>query len=119
MKFSRKNKVTNLKEGTEYTGTITDIQKKELKKGDYYEITISLDDTIASIWVNYEVNPNHPLFDLFDALIENEEDAENFDEHEIVGCEITFTVKNVLIKGKDGDFERSFFNKVTVVYDEE
>lgn len=113
MKFTRKTTVTNLEEGIEYIGTISDIQHIELKKRSYYEITIELENSLVSIWVNDDVNPEHPLFELFDSLIENEEDAENFDEHEIIGYQIKFTVKNVPTKGKNGNVERSFFDKVT------
>lgn len=35
MKFTRKNTVTNLKEGRNYKGTIFDIQHIELKKRSY------------------------------------------------------------------------------------
>lgn len=119
MKFTRKNTVTNLKEGRNYKGTIFDIQHIELKKRSYYEITLSLEKSLVSIWVNDDVNPEHPLYELFDFLIENEEDAEDFDEREIIGYQLQFTVKNVLTKGKNGDVERSFFDTVTVVFDEE
>jgi len=119
MKFTRKNRITSLTEGREYTGIISSIQPIECKSRSYYEIGVDLEDSTISIWVNDEINPEHPLFELFDALIENEEDAEGFDEQEIVGYEIVFTVKNFTINGKKGEFIRTFFDKVTPVFEEE
>ncbi len=119
MKFTRKNRITSLTEGREYKGTISSIQPIECKSRNYYEIGVDLEDSTISIWVNDEINPEHPLFELFDALIENEEDAEGFDEQEIVGYEIVFTVKNFTINGKKGEFIRTFFDKVTPVFEEE
>ncbi len=119
MKFTRKTKLTILEEGTKYTGIINSIQPVESKNRGYYEIGVDLGDSTMSIWVNDEVNPEHPLFELFDALIENEEDAENFDEQTIVGYEIEFTVKNFTISGKKGEIIHTFFDKVTPVYENE
>lgn len=119
MKFSRKSKLTSLTEGREYKGVISNIQPIECKRRNYYEIGVDLEDSTISIWVNDEITPEHPLFELFDALIENEEDAEGFDEQEIVGYEIVFTVKNFTINGKKGEFIRTFFDKVTPVFEEE
>ena len=119
MKFTRKYRVISLTEGTEYTGVISSIQPIEGKNRSYYEIGVDLEDSTISIWVNDEINPEHPLFELFDALIENDEDAETFDEQEIVGYEIVFTVKNLVVNGKKGEFTRTFFDKVTAVFEEE
>lgn len=119
MRFTKKLPLNTLEEGKKYKGIIADIQSVKLKKGDYYKIEISLDDNIISIWVDDYVTPEHPLFELFDALIEDEKDAEDFDEHVIIGYEIEFTVKNIITKNKNGDdIERSFFNEVNVIFDE-
>lgn len=63
---------------------------------------------IISIWVSDFVTPDHPLFEVFNAFIENEEEAENFNEKEIVVTEIQFTVKNILTKSKKGSGDYAF-----------
>ena len=117
MKFSKEPQKNNLDEGKTYNGTIFDISK--VKNGDYYDIKIKLSEGIISIWVSDFVTPEHPLFEVFDAFIENEEDAEDFDEKEIVGTEIQFTVKNIMTKSKKGqEIIRSYFDKVTPIFEE-
>ncbi len=116
MKFSRLKKIMTLAENKTYKGEIFDISK--VTKGDYYEIQVKTDKGIIDIWVSDTVTPEHPLYDVFDAYIEDEENAENFDEKEIIGTPITFTVKNFMTKNKKGEeTERSFFNKVTPILD--
>ena len=74
---------------------------------------------MISIWVSDTVTPDHPLFDVFDAYIDDEAEAEDFDEKEIIGTPIAFTVKNIVTRNKKGeDVERSFFDKVTPLFDE-
>lgn len=117
MKFTRFNKIETLTEGKTYTGIIFNITK--VAKCDYYEVQVKTDEGIIYIWVNDTVNPLHPLFLVFDAYIDDEDDAEDFDEKDIVGTTIEFTVKNLTIRNKKGDeVERSFFNKVTPIFDE-
>lgn len=117
MKFKKRKIVYNLNEGKTYNGTIFDISK--VKNGDYYDIKIDTSGGIISIWVSDFVNPDHPLFEVFDAFIENEEDAEDFNEKEIIGTEIQFTVKNIATKSKKGqEIIRSYFDKVTPIFEE-
>ncbi len=120
MKFSRKRILANLIQGKQYIGTIKDIEHIKREKREYYNLSIELDEGLTSIWVNDNVTPDHPLFEIFDELIENDEDAEDFDVAEIIGIKIQFTVKNLLIKRKDtDDTERSFFDKVTPLWEED
>lgn len=107
-KFTRKRPIEKLEEGIDYIGTIYSI----VDNGIYYKITIALDNNIITIWANNNINPDSPLFDVFDAFIENEEDAEEFDEQELVGREINFTVKNVAVGKKK--IVRSFFKEVNL-----
>lgn len=117
MKFSRLNKIETLKEGKTYTGIIFDIIK--VAKGDYYEIQVKTDKGIISIWVSDMVTPEHPLFDVFDTFIDDEEDAEDFDEKTIIGTPIEFTVKNIATHTKKGEeVERTFFDKVMPIFDD-
>ena len=110
MKFTRKRTLKTLNENTSYHGTIKNIQAIKGKKRSYYDVTISLDDCIVSIWVNDNIDPDHPLFPLFDSLIDDEDEAINFDEHEIIGKEIDFTVNNKPVS--KNCIEHSFFNEV-------
>jgi hypothetical protein len=118
MNFTRFETLTKLAEGKKYIGKINDITK--VKKGNYYEIKVKIDVGIIPIWVSDNVNPEHPLFDVFDAFIgEDESEAENFDEKEIIGTHIEFTVKNIITRNKKGEeVEHSFFDKVTPLFDE-
>lgn len=117
MKFTRLNKIETLTEGTTYTGIIFNITK--VAKGDYYEVQVKTNEGIIYIWVNDEVNPLHPLFEVFDAFIEDEDDAEDFDEKDIIGTTIEFTVKNFTTRNKKGEeVERTFFAEVTPIFDE-
>ncbi len=116
MKFSRKRILTNLNSENKYTGKITNIEHIELEKRNYYNITIELDEGLTSIWVNDNVTPDHPLFEIFDNMIEDEADAEDFDEKEIIGVDIQFTVKKISTKGNK---EHIFFDKVTPLWEEE
>lgn len=110
MKFTRKRTLKTLNENTSYHGTIKNIQAIKGKKRSYYDVTISLDDCIVSIWANDNIDPDHPLFPLFDSLIDDEDEAINFDEHEIIGKEIDFTVNNKPVS--KNCIEHSFFNEV-------
>ena len=110
MKFTRKKTLKILNENTSYHGTIKNIHAVEGKKRSYYDVTISLGDCIVSIWVNDNIDPDHPLFPLFDSLIDDEDEAVNFDEREIIGKEIDFTVNNKPVS--KNCIEHSFFNEV-------
>ena len=112
MKFTSKRSIDNLKEGKQYHGTIYSIDLVELEKGSYYDVKIELDTGIVSIWCSDDVNPEHPMFDVFSYFIEDDADAEDFDENEIVGSEVDFTVK--VITPKKSKKTRIFFEKVTL-----
>ena len=117
MKFSRAKKLTTLAEGKTHNGEIFGIEK--VSKGDYYDVQVKTQDGIISIWVSDTVTPEHPLFKVFDAYIEDESEAEDFDEKEIIGTPIKFTVKNLVTRNKKGEEKRrSFFDKVTPLFDE-
>ena len=118
MRFTRSKTITKLEDNKKYNGTIYDIIKTA--NGGYYDVKVKTKQGIISIWVKDEVNPEHPLFPIFDYYIENEEDAETFDEQEIVGTEIQFTVKNIAVTSSKGTVtEHSFFDKVTPVFEDE
>ena len=117
MKFTRQIKINTLPEGKTHNGEIFDIEK--VAKGDYYDVQVKTKDGMISIWVSDTVTPEHPLFDVFDAYIDDEAEAEDFDEKEIIGTSIEFTVKNIVTRNKKGvEAERSFFDKVTPLFDE-
>jgi len=117
MKFTRTKKITDLAEGTPHTGTIHSIAK--VNKRNYYEVEIKMKKGLISLWVSDNVTPEHPMFEVFNAYIENEKDAENFDENEIVGTVVRFSVKKIATKGKDGEeVQRTFFDKVEPIFEE-
>ena len=117
MKFTRHSKITTLAEDVTHNGEIFGIEK--VSKGGYYDVQVKTKDGMISIWVSDTVTPDHPLFDVFDAYIDDEAEAEDFDEKEIIGTSIEFTVKNIVTRNKKGvEAERSFFDKVTPLFDE-
>lgn len=117
MKFTRQSIITTLPEGKRHNGEIFGIDK--VSKGDYYDVKVKTKDGMISIWVSDSVTPEHPLFEVFDAYIDDESEAEDFDEKEIIGTSIEFTVKNIVTRNKKGvEAERSFFDKVTPLFDE-
>ena len=117
MKFTKLRTLKTLTAGKTYNGTIYDITKTT--KGDYYDVKVKTANGIISIWVKDVVNPEHPLFPIFDYYIENEEEAETFDEQEIVGTKIQFTVKIIAVTSIKGTVtERTFFDKVTPIFEE-
>ncbi len=118
MKFTTKTEIQQLKENVTHTGFISKIREVTTDKGTYYEVKVEVDEGVVSIWVSDEVNPTHPMYDVFKEFV-TEETAEDFDVNEIVGIEIRFTVKTLLVHGKKGEMERTFFDKVTPVFEEE
>ena len=117
MKFTRQIKINTLAEDVTHNGEIFGIEK--VAKGDYYDVKVKTKDGMISIWVSDSVTPEHPLFEVFDAYIDDESEAEDFDEKEIIGTPIEFTVKNIVTRNKKGvEAERSFFDKVTPLFDE-
>jgi len=118
MKFTTKITIQALKEGMTYTGVISRIEETTTDKKTYYKVTIELDKGFITIWVNDDVNPEHPMFDVFNEFV-TEENAADFNVQEIEGIAVRFTVKNLLVQGKNGEVERSFFQKVTPIFEGE
>lgn len=118
MKFYDHKKVSCLKPDKNYTGYISKIEETEGKnKRSYLSVTVVTDrKQRITIWCDNEIDPNHPLYELFSHYVD-EETAEDFDLNELTDIQIRFTVKNFK-NGKDGT-ERSYFKTVTPIYEEE
>lgn len=113
MNFTRKKYVNELNEGQLYQGIIHSIDLIQLDKGEYYDVKIELDNGIISIWCSSEVNPEHPMFSVFDHFIKDERDAETFDENTLVGYDVEFQVKNITTRNNK---TRTFFQWVNLLY---
>lgn len=115
--FKFSNKVINnyIEDGYYYKGEIVDISPVENDKSEYMVVTIRCKNKNYNIWVNDQVDPQHPMYKVFENVIYDEEMAENFNPKFLNGTRVIFKVKKINLKDKKGNsFEKLFFEDMFV-----
>lgn len=115
--FKFSNKVINnyIEDGYYYKGEIVDISPVETDKSEYMIVTIRCKNKNYNIWVNDQVDPQHPMYKVFENVIYDEEMGENFNPKFLNGTRVIFKVKQISLKDKKGNsFEKLFFEDMFV-----